>query len=263
MRLEVHMTRLYTDEHEMKPVEVPDTITIRELIELPALGHPLGAIDYSRYYPVLTPNLLFSHEIPYFLENGRVRWMVDDHAVTVREFLAAHPVEGNRLYLNWWLPFGGGPGWVDIITAWQRTYEVLEKFDVVGDSTVIVVQIIRATRNRLQRTRHRSGHRRVRRKSLQGLQDVWPSHVFDFIGTRTEWNASELTDMINNGITQDAVKHLLASVQYRFDAHRQMYVSTARTKDAMSAVSHVRMNADWDYYQHQDRKSRSAKGKPR
>jgi hypothetical protein len=248
MKIEARITYRNTGEEEIRVMNVDDGATLANLLEHTDLKrYATISVDHSCYYEVLTGNLRQGRMLPYLAAGYRVSWSVPYQAASIREFLDTHAISDNRISFQYYSPAAGGPGWIDVLTAWNRTYEALTVFNTLGGSLYLTHLAMRRATIIIKAKMGRRRHKGWNTDAPRGLDNVWPGSVFSFIATRAEWNASELADRM--GTTKDVAKDLLKSVGYRFDRQRQMFVTTANTEEAFKVVTGVRWIPDTTYLQ--------------
>ena len=186
-------------------IAVEDHTTIQDLLN--AAGYEMA--DLSHYYRFSRPFAWSQEVLPYLFCKGKVLYDVQYADATVSDFFKTHGIDDATLRIVVGYPQAGGPGFLELGQLWDRVYPVLEQVVTVVGMAQIAGSAVKRICDFFRKRKRR------------------PQAVFDIVFSRKQWNASELSEMLE--LPYDQTKELLVVCAYRYDRKKRMYVATEQS----------------------------------
>lgn len=200
-------------------VEVPETATIQDLIQLSGHGE---IADLSDYYPLSGTNSWGENYFPYLFVNGKAVYGVLFQDAKISDFLSTHNITDNTIRITIEFPLAGGLGAGELLEVWNNIYPTLEQIAVICT---------------------------IAGFSLKGLFDYLkkqfikkkqtPQVCFDIVLSRKRWNPHELSALLD--ITLDKAKELLKLCDYQYDKSQMQYIQGEHSEEIKEKLMNARL----------------------
>lgn len=185
-------------EFEERIIEVDEEATIGQLF---TVG------DLSEYYPLSGAYSFNSTFLPYVINShDEVTWDVLYDNARVIDFIRTHNIVDCTINVKIGYVQAGGPGFKELYEVWQLLYPIIDTFNTVAGSAVIIGSAGKWLQSLFNSRKLRHA----------------PHSQIDLLFSRERWSSAELSQKLE--INNEDAKNLLRLFRYEFDKHSMQYV---------------------------------------
>jgi len=226
VRVTAQLTNGRDGQTEIRPIDVPDDATIRDLYRADILSDLFNVhIAADHYYRVQNESLVaFPHHLQFVIERGVVRWYPDPSETKLSVFFTTHGIVDGEIHLRYGVG-GWGGGLIDYLPAWDQLLKMMEAAVAVASTTDYGRRTISYFRGNTWR----------RWRLPRQLGKMTPARVLSLIGQRDYWNVYDLAE--KTGWRTENVAYLLRGLGYEYDKRRHQYGATGETNQRFETIN--------------------------
>ena len=197
-----------------------------EVDEETKIGQLFTVGDLSEYYPLSGVYSLSSSSLPYVINShNEVTWDVLYENARVVDFIRTHNIVDCTINVKIGYVQAGGPGFKELLEVWQLLYPIIDTFNTVAGSAVIVGSAGKWLHSLFNNCKSRHA----------------PHSQIDLLFSRERWSSAELSQRLE--IDNEDAKNLLRLFRYEFDKHSMQYVQQPVSLELREKLLRVEVRA--------------------